>query len=223
MSAILRNLNLAYISAPKCACTSVKELIFKLENDCNFNRIRDNKNAIRLYINGKRHYIHHFYPTISYQDQPQQILEQLQCFCVVRNPLDRIISCHKNRVIQYKELRSEQITNLEIDAPSDPDLNTFIQYLDEYQKSPQIRHHSLPLTYFLGKNPEAYTRIFNLSNINQLPGHLKKYFGRSKLINHLQKSSSEFNQKTTDLLSAQSIELIKSRYNNDFRCFGRYF
>jgi len=126
--------------------------------------------------------------------------------------------------LQYKELRSERITDLGIDAPPDPDINVFIQYLDEYQKSPQIYHHSLPLTHFLGNNPEAYAKIFNLNNINQLPGYLKQYFGRSRPINHLQKSGSEIKPKRTrDLLSKQSIKQIELRYSDDFDCFGRYF
>ena len=224
MSAILRHFNLAYISAPKCACTSVKELIFRIENNCNFNKIRDNKAAIRLQINGKRHYIHDFYPTIAYKDQPQQILAQLQCFCVVRNPLDRLVSCYRNRVVRYGELKSERIANLGIKAPPDPDLTMFIQYLDEYQKVPQIHHHSLPLTHFLGNKPDAYKRIFNLRNIDQLPSHLKKYFGHTRKIDQLQTSGKKINLETsTDLLSAKAIQQIKNRYSDDFDCFGSYF
>jgi len=224
MSAILQNFNLAYISAPKCACTSIKELIFRVENNCDFNKIRDHKGAIRLKINGKRHYIHSLYPTIAYKEQPLDLLAKLQCFCVVRNPFDRLISCYWNRVIRYEELNPQKICDLEIDAPANPDLNEFIIYLDQYRKSPQIDHHSLPLTHFLGNDPENYTRIFNLKNINQLPKHLKKHFGRTRKLSHLQARLSESTPiNSNDMLSTKATQNIKNRYSDDFDYFSRYF
>ena len=66
MSAFLSKHNLAYISAPKCACTSIKETLFRIENgvDCIFPRNKDG----HLYIayNGRKHFIHSFYPTVPF-------------------------------------------------------------------------------------------------------------------------------------------------------------
>ena len=224
MSAILETQNLAYISAPKCACTSVKELIFRIENNCNFNKLRDRRGAIQFQINGQRLYIHHFYPTIPYTDQPHQILNKLHSFCVVRNPLDRLVSCYRNRVVRYGELKPEQISHLEIDAPSDPDLNEFVHYLDEYIKAPQIKHHTLPLTHFLGTKPESYAKIFNFKTIHQLPKFLQKKLGYTKALRHLQTSLSERNTTTSSsFLSSTSIQEIKNRYSEDFDSFEKYF
>ena len=224
MSAILEAQKLAYISAPKCACTSIKELIFRLENNCNFNKIRDQCGAIRLQINGQRRYIHHFYPTIPYKDQPHHALNNLDSFCVVRNPFDRLVSCYRNRVIRYGELKSEKIRNLEIDAPSDPNLNEFVYYLDQYNKAPNINHHTLPLTHFLGRKPEIYTKIYNLKTIHELPKFLKCYFGYTKSLDHLQTSQSEKNPETSsNFLSSISIQNIQKRYRDDFENFGQYF
>jgi len=224
MSAILQSYNLAYISAPKCACTSIKELIFRIENNCDFNKVRDQKGAIRLQINGKRHYIHNFYPTIAYEEQPLHLLAKLRCFCVVRNPLDRIVSCYWNRVIRYGELNPEKICNLEIDAPANPNLNEFVIHLDQYRKSPQINHHSLPLTHFLGNKPDGYTKIFNLKNINQLPKYLKQYFGKTRKLFHLQAKISESQSNTAiDMLTAKATQQIRDQYSDDFKYYARYF
>ena len=224
MSAILEARNLAYISAPKCACTSIKELIFRLENNCNFNKIRDQRGAIQLQINGQRRYIHHFYPTIPYNDQPHDVLANLHSFCVVRNPFDRLVSCYRNRVVRYGELKAEKIRNLQIDAPSDPDLNEFIYHLDQYNKVPNINHHTLPLTHFLGRKPEIYTKIYNLKTIRELPKFLKYYFGYTKSLRHLQTSQSEKNSETSsNFLSSTSIQDIQRRYRDDFKQFGQYF
>ena len=224
MSAILQAQNLAYISAPKCACTSIKELIFRIENNCNFNKIRDQRGAIRLQINGQRHYIHDFYPTIPYTEQPKHILNKLQNFCVVRNPLDRLVSCYRNRVIRYGELKAEKIAHLDIDAPSDPDLNQFVQHLDQYIKAPQIHHHTLPLTHFLGNNKDAYTRIFNLETIQQLPQYLKQHFGHTRPLLHLQTSQTDPKLDiSSNILTSASLQKLKDRYDCDFHCFGKYF
>ena len=224
MSAILEAQNLAYISAPKCACTSVKELIFRIENNCNFNKIRDKRGAIRLQINGQRRYIHDFYPTVPYSEQPQHILSKLNNFCIVRNPLERLVSCYRNRVLRYGELKPETIAHLAIDAPTDPDLNQFVEHLDQYTKAPQIHHHTLPLTHFLGNRADSYARIFNLKTIQQLPDYLKQHFGRTRPILHLQTTESETNPKTsTNFLSAASIQKLEKLYSDDFHCFGQYF
>ena len=224
MSAILEAQNLAYISAPKCACTSIKELIFRIENNCNFNKIRTNRGAICIQINGKYHYIHQFYPSIPYIEQPHHILEKLHNFCVVRDPLDRLVSCYRNRVLRYGALSPEKIASLDIDAPSNPDLNQFVQHLDQYIKAPQIHHHTLPLTHFLGKRADAYDRIFNLQTIQQLPGYLKEHFGRTRYLPHLQTSQTETRPETSiNFLSPESIKQLKNRYSDDFQYFDKYF
>ena len=224
MSAILKAQNLAYISAPKCACTSIKELIFTIENNCNFNEIRTDRGAIYFQINGKDHYIHQFYPSIPYAEQPHHILNKLHNFCVVRDPLDRLVSCYRNRVLRHGALRPEKIAGLDIDAPSNPNLNQFVEHLDQYIKAPQIHHHTLPLTHFLGKRADGYQRIFNLRTIEQLPGYLKEYFGRTRSLPHLQTSQTENKLETSiNFLSPESVKHLKNRYSDDFQYFGKYF
>ena len=217
MSAIIKQNNLAYISAPKCACTSIKEILFRLENNCNFNKVRDEKSAICLQINGERRYIHSFYPTIPYSQQPHGLISQLNAFCVVRDPRERIVSCYRNRVLRYGAINSEILEKLNINAPKNPDINEFIAYLDEYSKINEIRHHTLPLWHFLGENPDQYHRIFNFSNLQELPYYLKNFFKKVVKLSHLQ-ASENFQQKT----SPQSIKTIESIYEKDYKIFGNF-
>ena len=222
MSAILKQYNLAYISAPKCACTSIKELIFKVENNCNFNKIRDEKNAICFVINGERRYIHSFYPTISFDKQPHQLLQQMECFCVVRNPVERLISCHRNRVLRYGALRAEELEKLNIDAQPDPDLNQFISELDRYMKVYQIWHHAQPLINFLGHKADYYDAIFNFNTLQHLEQYLQLKFNRKVRLPHLQNSKEDSRSKG-QTLSSKSIEKIHTTYAEDISCFGQYF
>ena len=143
---------------------------------------------------------------------------------MVRNPFDRLVSCYRNRVLRYGALQAEKIDQLNIDAPSDPDLNHFVEHLDEYTKAPQIRHHTFPLTHFLGDSADSYDRIFNLKTLHQLPAYLKQHFGRTRSLRHLQTSEQERTPKTlTNALSSSSIQKLENHYSVDFRCFSQYF
>jgi len=224
MSAILPQHNIAYISAPKCACTSFKELIFCLENNCKFNKVRDSKGALCLIINDKRHYIHDFYPSIAFSQQPYELMQSLHRICIVRDPVDRIMSCYSNRVLRYRALSEHALSHTNISAPANPDLNQFIQNLSQYQAIGDIKHHTLPLIYFLGSNADFYHEIFNLRTLNQAERSVKKHFGHKKVaLPHLQRSKKGVNKACLEKPNKVSLEIIRNLYEQDYKSFGNYF
>ena len=211
MSAVLAKHNIAYISAPKCACTSIKELIFCLENNCKFNKVRDHKGALCLIINEKKHYIHDFYPTISFAKQEQTRLQRLHCFCIVRDPIDRIISCYNNRVLRYKVLTQDALSEADIRAPANPDPNQFIKNLDQYKKISDIKHHTLPLIHFLGSESNFYDEIFNLNSLNKAEKTLKRHFGKQNAnLLHLQRTNRDIQNSLKNTLPKKGISLVKN-------------
>ena len=224
MTAILPQQNIAYISAPKCACTSLKELFFCLENNCKFNKARDHKGALCLIINNKRHYIHDFYPSIAFSKQPHELMETMHRICIVRDPVDRIISCYNNRVLRYKALSENVLSHASISAPANPDLNQFIQNLSQYQAIGDIKHHTLPLTHFLGNNSDYYHEIFNLQTLNQAERSIKRRFQQRKAaLPHLQRTLQNKNESCREKPSKKSVEIIKDLYKQDYQSFEKYF
>ena len=224
MSAVLAKHNIAYISAPKCACTSIKELIFCLENNCKFNKVRDHKGALCLIINEKKHYIHDFYPTISFAKQEQTRLQRLHCFCIVRDPIDRIISCYNNRVLRYKVLTQDALSEADIRAPANPDPNQFIKNLDQYKKISDIKHHTLPLIHFLGSESNFYDEIFNLNSLNKAEKTLKRHFGKQNAnLLHLQRTNRDIQNSLKNTLEKETIKNIEEIYEQDYNAYGDFF
>lgn len=221
MSAILRRQKLAYVSAPKCACTSIKELIFTLENKRNFNNFRDKRGAINFTINGEVKYIHFFYPTINFKDQPKETLANLTTFCVVRDPIERIVSCHENRVVRYRELCQEQLDKSNIDAKPDPSLSEFILNLRTYRKVHTINHHTQSLTEYLGSNTEIYNHIYNLKNISQLADLLQHFFKQEIYIPHQQSNGKRIDPYK--LKSKEEAKYLEEMYQEDYYVYGNYF
>ena len=224
MSAILPQHNIAYISAPKCACTSFKEFIFCLENNCKFNKARDHKGALCLVINDQRHYIHDFYPSIAFSQQPYELMQSLHRICIVRDPVDRIMSCYNNRVLRYGALSERALSHASISAPANPDLNQFIQNLSQYKAIGDIKHHTLPLIHFLGSESDFYHEIFNLRTLNQAERSVKRHFGQRKVaLPHLQRTEPNTSKSCQEKPTASSVEIIKHLYKQDYQIYGNYF
>ena len=224
MSAILPQHNIAYISAPKCACTSFKEFIFCLENNCKFNKARDHKGALCLIINDQRHYIHDFYPSIAFSQQPHELMQSLHRICIVRDPVDRVMSCYYNRVMRYGALSENAISQAGISAPAHPDLNQFIQNLSQYKVISDIKHHTLPLIHFLGSESGFYHEIFNLRTLDKAERSVKSHFGqRNVALQHLQRTEPNTRKSYQEKPSASSIEIIQNLYRPDYQIYGNYF
>ena len=224
MSAILPQHNLAYISVPKCACTSIKELIFCLENNCRFNKARDQKGALCLIINNKPHYIHEFYPSIAFSQQPHKQMQSLHRICIVRDPVDRIISCYHNRVLRYGALSEDSLSEANISAPANPDLNQFIQNLSQYKSIGDIQHHTLPLIHFLGSESDFYDEIFNLRTLEQAERSIKRHFGQSKIaLPHLQRTEQVIKKHSSAKPSTLSTRIIQNLYEEDYKAYAKYF
>ena len=222
MSAFLSKHNLAYISAPKCACTSIKETLFRIENgvDCVFPRNKDG----HLYIahNGKKHFIHSFYPTVPFNMQVLSVHETMRFFCVVRDPISRVRSCHRNRVIKHRELSTKALAAQTLALPANPDLNTFVDALESYRKVFSIQHHTRPLVDFLGDDTAFYDRIFAMGNLDQLSAYLEHHTGVCVPLPHRQ-STDRTRSPACDDLSPDNVRKIEELFEKDYAVFGDWF
>jgi hypothetical protein len=174
MSAINPKLKLIYVSVPKCACTSVKTVMFFLENNRGFQE---------LTINGKKKYVHQFYPSRKFKETSTVFNNRYKelggytKFCVLRDPIERIVSAYKNRVIHFGELKEETLKKHGINPKlANPSFPQFVEHFFQYRKVPKIQHHTNELNYFLGTDPSYYDKIFNLKNISSLPEFIETKF-----------------------------------------------
>lgn len=220
MSVFLEKFQLAYISAPKCACTSVKEMLFRIENGPGIRLPKSRKGAIELRCNGRKIYVHNLYPTLEFSAAKERLERANIRICVVRDPIERIASCHQNRVIAKNKLNAEEIDRFDINAVANPDLKWFVKNLGEYKKSPHIEHHSKPLVSFLGKNNKLYTNIFNMRQLDQLEKLIQQITCTNESLEKLQVSKKKESSQAIDSETKQEIKRI---YAEDYEIYGDFF
>lgn len=165
MPAIVSAHRISFYAVPKVACTSLKLAVFEIENGFAFKNFR---------INGTLIHIHNFYVTSSFDASKKAEVKGHVRFAVVRDPVARLVSAYRNRVLFHNELSESRLAQAGVDLPPKPDIETFVMRLKEYQEaSPSIRHHTLPMTFFLGEEVGYFDRLFSMSQLLELENWLR--------------------------------------------------
>lgn len=151
---------LFYFPVPKNAGTSLRNCLFEIENGWPYRE---------MIINGK--------PLELFQllgspgpFQPAPEWSGFLKIAVVRDPISRLISAYKNRVLFFRQISKAdfEIYKVPSSLSKEPDLNTFIEYLPEYRKIPAIAHHTNSQAYFLGDDIGYFDRIFRFEQLQEI-------------------------------------------------------
>ena len=202
---------LSYFAVPKVACTSIKTALFEVENGFAFRNFR---------TNGLDRYIHNAYPTRGIEAYMTLPIGNHVKLALVRDPIDRIISCYNNRVKEFGELSTKNLGTVALNAgvPADPGPEVFIKYLDEYCKySESIRHHTDSMTLFLGKDKSFFTEIFSFSDIEKFAETCTKIVGHTVTLPKLQVGRPGICKND---LTPESLRSLRARYQEDYDLFG---
>jgi hypothetical protein len=214
MTAFLPKHGIAYISVPKVACTSLKHFFYEQENGHAFQPFR---------ANGKRFDIHRLFPGLTFEDVPKKQIANMERYAVVREPVARFLSCYSNRVVYHREITEALLGADRIKAGivPHPDVHTYIKHFREYRKAVRnVRWHSRPLASSLGRNPDYYTRIFNISEINAFTDIVNQKTGTTIELGRHQTGGPKI---PASELSAEEIAFIKDFYKKDYEIYGAYF
>lgn len=206
---------LLYFPVPKVACTSLKTTVFELDNERPFQPIR-----IGYEIRG----IHDFNPEYASHEWQKSFGwygKKLYNLAVVRDPVDRLVSCYRNRVLHFGDLKPDKWRSpLPDHVPKEPSLEDFVRHLDAYRAvSQSIMHHSAPIHKFLGPNPEFFNGIFRLSELDRVAAVFSERAGARVEIPRLQTAGPE--KKSLDIPSALRA-LIEAEYAEDYRLYGDF-
>lgn len=214
MSVILDQHRLAYFSVPKIACTSIKQFFFEVENGFPFRRFR---------MSGRGFNIHLCYPGCRFDAWDMARIEGYLKIAVLRDPVQRALSCYSNRVLFHNEL-----DHLELSAEDQkagltqrPDLDRFFTHFDRYRAlSDSIRHHSNPMSVQLGDDPGFFDHLFAISDLDRFVQLVRDRVGQAPELGRFQTGGPKF---TPDDLSPRHRAALRAFYDEDYRAFSDWF
>ena len=206
---------LIYIPVPKNACSSIKEALHEIE----FGRRFDKEREINApYIN-----IHDYF-----KKQPKAFagLKRLSSaknftrFAVVRDPVKRLVSCYRNRVVDLGDLNADLKSLERYSLELNPDINTFVLNLRLYRKANKsIEHHSRPQWSFFGGSLDYLDKIFMIEELDDLQDFLRSY--RSDLA-FLSRKSGGTSFSVSDL-SEEALRHAVKFYRQDYRLLSKFY
>lgn len=214
MAIIIDKHKFSFFFVPKVACTSIKYMCFEIENGRPFEPYM---------ANGVMKYVHEaVYPGRRFWEVPHKAIEDHVRLAVVRDPIARFLSCYSNRVVHHQELSFNKAGPRlkKFGLKPDPTLAEFANQFGIYRKcSESIRHHTAPMSNFLGKNAEYYTEIYNLKDIGACVDRISAIVGRPLELGRHQTGGPKMSE--SDLTPAQ-IDKLKQFYAVDYNTYGSY-
>ena len=218
----IADLKILYIPVPKVACTTLKTQLFFLQNGYYFKSIK---------LGSTISSIHSLSPTISQKEWVKKVkpinLENTFKFAVVRDPLQRFLSCYANRVVYHKDMQKPSVL-VDIKKHSldpIPTLDEFIEKFHLYKEiSISIAHHAAPLTDYLGVDSDFYDKIYDISDIDDLllPDLAEiTYCDNLKPISTQTGGSSKL-KLNRSILSDQQINKIQNIYQKDYEVYSSW-
>lgn len=169
--------------------------------------------------NGK--HIHQFYNTWNGITNKYLFADNWLKVLIVREPLQRLVSCYKNRVLFSKDLFKSADRLSKVGLPVNPSWEVFIDNFERYRSlSPSINHHSAPIVDFAGYNPDFYDLILNISELDKL---LSVVSDRSHC--HIEMPHKQIGGSEIDIggISEKAKEKIHRFYAKDYDIYSKYF
>lgn len=225
MPILMPFLKLAYYPIPKVACTSLKHVIFKINNEIDYKEVNfANKKKATGADRPRRNrcQIHSIYRTETFSLEAYEALGDYRKIAVVRDPMTRIISAYSNRVLSKAVLKKPRTRRQleEAGLPLQPSLDEFVSDITAYRNaSSAIRSHTRPFRSFLGDDLGRFDRIFRLSDMPELEAFLSREVGQEVTVPQEQASEIIF---TVDDLSDESFELLREFCKVDYQLLADY-
>lgn len=191
---------MAYFPMPKCASSSIKSLLVKIESD------QDLVFAHPCYEN----------PYKSTQAYTELDLQKDYCFVVIRDPIERFLSYYQKNIIEEDSLVKES-KNLGFDSGlnNKPNLNEFVEQLEHYIFAfDDVRHHTLPQYAYLADVLDNIQDYYVLHDLPKLHKKLNDWMGKPLLLSHLMESKKKI-VADTQSLSRDMLNKLTLFYADD--------
>ncbi|MDJ0594700.1 MAG: sulfotransferase family 2 domain-containing protein [Pleurocapsa sp. MO_226.B13] len=217
---VCEKLKFLYVNVPKCACTSLKLWIYKIEFGEEFARYKKDNKWIHIHKCGRLNQI--------ILDKLPEDKKDYKILTVIRDPIKRLISAYSNRVIHHNELGENTTYSDDIKAAGlkfDPDINYFIKNLQEYgKKSKSILHHTKPIAKTIGKNLKLYTNIYPIEKIARIKEDILLDSNLTiDSLPEIPKSQTGGPKLKLNILKPESFEKLVDYYAEDYELLRDYY
>jgi hypothetical protein len=202
---------IGYYPIPKVACTTVKSLLYKIENQVSFDPEKEGSHIHRYFRKRKN----------KWHCGPFKF-----SFIILRDPIKRFLSAYSNRVIHHKNTSPWYIKSKFPDFYEElpyfnPDLRQFIGDIEHYQKIPIIAHHINPVSLSLTKSKlQNFSKIYCIENIFSLERDLTELIGSDVKLDKLQTGGPKL--QLTDL-SRDQMEILIDYYKEDYKLLSGFY
>jgi hypothetical protein len=213
MAMFLRKSGAVYFPVPKVASTSIKHFLFEVENGFEFRH---------FVLNNKVYYIYDFVQNVKFDRNIEEVVTNMYGMCIVRDPIERLVSAYKNRVFREHMLSKGCLSKRAIRAGvvPYPDFQTFCDRMTLYRKySEDIRLHTEPMCCFLGKRPEIFKEIFNIGELGRFQDKINAMSGTECVLPRIHQTS---NMRNSIDIGGLSKSYIRKFYEIDYDIYGKF-
>lgn len=213
----------AYYHVPKCACTTLKNMLWRAEL-AGGARVLPEWDS--LHVHGAVHD-----PRSPWLTQRGAIASELAreqedrfWFVVVRNPYARILSAYQWLFIDGNDqTRAENYEKLGWNSPELPSFPTFVE-LVSLQHEWEMDHHWAPISSFVPLDDIAFDAVVHMEHFSRkMPEVMERIFGRREAFDaglRMFKSSAPDWETSLKAIPTATLEAIEKIYARDFEAFG---
>jgi hypothetical protein len=215
-AAICQKFDLAYFSTPKACSTSMKKVLYELEQD-------------RPCAQGYK-FLHRQFPTFPITPADFEAARAYWCFTILRDPVSRLMSAYGNRVQHHNDIQNyversyESRTKFRLRYPFlnlHPSANEFYENLAFYQSiCYSIWHHTVSVSQFLGSDLTFFDAIYKIKDIPELAQELSRRTGRTINLPHEQ---TEGQKVTLGMLSPKARANVLAYTRPDYELLRDFF
>ena len=199
-------LRILYIHVPKCASSTVKNIIY----DC----ARKSGDADH---SGKA-------PTqrLNRNDLVGGAYAGWMRFLVVRDPIERMRSFWRSNIAIKNELsRDAGGQSIFLGLPTQPDYRVFAENLVRYQQVFRcVMRHTAPLVDIAGGNTALFTHIYGLGDLDRLRSDIESHCGIALPPSHRNMTPSSVQPPPG---GAYEDNLRHTLFRTDYEIYGRWF
>jgi hypothetical protein len=202
---------IGYFPIPKVACTSIKEFMYQVENQAAFSP------------QGKDVHVHAYF---GKRLSGKKLASYEFCFVVIRDPIKRFLSAYSNRVTHHKELSRDFIFS---EYPQyaeqlpffDPNMEIFIDHLEEYLQIEVIKHHIEPVSeHIAATHLHQFSKIYPLENISSLECDLSEILGRDVKFGRSQTGGRKISLGELSLIQ---MKTLIDYYKEDYQLLSEFY